>query len=313
MILAPAALCEGVVSFSCFIGFGQSQFKTVITKTIGVRLHIARIKMFALFLITTLLAQFLSQELINSPNSFSAQAAKRKAEAAELVQNKEKARLSELARVQADRALRARIEDMTFYEAPAAVMTDVQLASNRPKGFSAKDEVLVRNDDMMVTGSLKSGVVKEVVAIDHPFYALASLQSVIQKHALAEGVPLALAHAIVRSESGFNPNVTNAGAQGLMQIKLQAAQTVGYQGTADGLLDANTNLRFGMRYLGRIYQATKGDACRTIAIYRSGNPATSTDNTYCAKAFKGEVAKDDDTKDEPALGASGVQPARSPG
>jgi|GEM_PF-1677410 soluble lytic murein transglycosylase-like protein len=313
MILAPPTLCEGVVSFSGFIGFGQSRFKTVITQMIGVRLHIARIKMFALFLIATILAQFLSQELINSPNSFSAQAARRKAEAAELVQNKEKARLAELARLQADRDLRARIEGMTFYEAPAAVMSDVQLASNRTKGFSAKDEVLVRNDDLLVTGSLKSGVVKEVVAIDHPFYALASLQSVIQKHALAEGVPLALAHAIVRSESGFNPNVTNAGAQGLMQIKLQAAQTVGYQGTADGLLDANTNLRFGMRYLGRIYQSTKGDACRTIAIYRSGNPATATDNTYCAKAFKDEASKDGEPRNLSKIDAPGVHLSRDPG
>ena len=284
---------------------------TVITKTIGVRLHIARIKLFALLLIATILAQVLSQELINSPNSYSAQAAKRKADAAEWVKTTEKRRSDELARMQADRALRARIEGMTFYEAPAAVAVtaEVQLATNRPKSFSPKDELLVRSDDMLVTGSLKSGAVKEMPTIAYPAYALTSLQSVIQKHALAEGVPLALAHAIVRSESGFNPNVTNAGAQGLMQIKLQAAQTVGYQGTADGLLDANTNLRFGMRYLGRIYQLAKGDACRTIAIYRTGNPASPSDNTYCAKAFKDEAAKED----QPKADASGAQPPRNPG
>ncbi len=311
MILAPAALCEGVVSFSCFIGFGQSQFKTVITKTIGVRLHIARIKMLALFLVATIVAQLLSQELINSSNSFSAQAAKRKAEAAEIIQNREKLKLSELARMQAERDLRMRIEAMTFYEAPAAVAfaADLQIASTRTKSFSPKDEVLVRNDDMLVTGSLISGAVKDVVAIAHPVYALTSLQSVIQKHAQAEGVPVALAHAVVRSESGFNPNVTNAGAQGLMQIKLQAAQAVGYQGTADGLLDADTNLRFGMRYLGRIYQLTKGDACRTIAIYRSGNPATATDATYCAKAFKDQAAKEDGAK----IDASSALLSRNPG
>ena len=98
-----------------------------------------------------------------------------------------------------------------------------------------------------------------------------------------------------------------------MQIKLQAAQTVGYQGTADGLLDANTNLRFGMRYLGRIYQSTKGDACRTIAIYRSGNPATATDNTYCAKAFKDEASKDGEPRNLSKIDAPGVHLSRDPG
>lgn len=291
------------------LGSGRRGFEVVITKTIGVRLHIARIKIFALLLIATILAQVLSQELISSSNSISARAAKRKAEMAETIQKGENLRLAELARMQADRALRARIEAMTFYEAPAAVVLtpEVQYASNRARGFSPKDEVLVRNDDLLVTGSLKSGSVKEPLSIDRPVYALASLQSVIQKHALAEGVPLALAHAIVRSESGFNPNVTNAGAQGLMQIKLQAAQTVGYQGTADGLLDADTNLRFGMRYLGRIYQLARGDACRTIAIYRTGNPASATDPAYCSKAFK-----DDPAKDEADKGPAG-QPARNPG
>jgi soluble lytic murein transglycosylase-like protein len=282
-----------------------------ISKTIGVRLHIARIKMFALFLIATILAQLLSQELINRPNSFSAQAAKRKAEAAEMSLNSEKLRLAQLAKAQADSALRERIYAMEFYEASAAVVVapDVQMASSRSKTFSPKDEILVRNDDALITGSLKQGAVKEVTHSERPVYALASLQSVIQKHALAEGVPLALANAIVRSESGFNPNVTNAGAQGLMQIKLQTAQTMGYHGTADGLLEADINVRFGMRYLGRIYQMTKGDACRTIAIYRSGNPASASDNSYCAKAFRDETAKED----LPKADASAVQTIRNPG
>ena len=130
-----------------------------ISKTIGVRLHIARIKMFALFLIATILAQLLSQELINRPNSFSAQAAKRKAEAAEMSLNSEKLRLAQLAKAQADSALRERIYAMEFYEASAAVVVapDVQMASSRSKTFSPKDEILVRNDDALITGSLKQG------------------------------------------------------------------------------------------------------------------------------------------------------------
>jgi soluble lytic murein transglycosylase-like protein len=92
-----------------------------------------------------------------------------------------------------------------------------------------------------------------------------------------------------------------------MQIKLQAAQIVGYQGSAEGLLDADTNLRYGMRFLGRVYQMAKGDACRTIAIYRSGNPASTGDQAYCAKAFRDEASK------EPAGKTTPVQTVASPG
>lgn len=303
--LCNVLLCGNVVSFSCSNKVLAIGTQIVSMKTVEVGLHIARVKIFALLLVVTVFAQILSQELINSPNSISAKMAKRKAETAELLRKTEAARLDQLARLEADKALRRRIDAMEFYEAPAAVAfnSDVQQASMRFKVYSPKDEVLVRNDDALVTGSLKSGSSKETALSVQPAYAVASLQSVIQKHASAEGVPLPLAYAIVRSESGFNPNVTNAGALGLMQIKLQAAQAVGYQGNADGLLDADTNLRFGMRFLGRVYQMAKGDACRTIAIYRSGNPASAGDQGYCARAFR-----DEDTK-EPA-GKSG--PAASP-
>jgi len=54
---------------------------------------------------------------------------------------------------------------------------------------------------------------------------------------------------------------------------------------------------------------TKGDVCRTIAIYRSGNPASASDNSYCAKAFRDETAKED----LPKADASAVQTIRNPG
>lgn len=262
-------------------------------------MHIARIKLFALLLVGTVLAQMLALELVKSPNSYSAQAERRRLAEQALVQKAEAHRLSVLAEQAANRALRDRINAMEFYEAPAAVSVTVEVAANtnRMRNFSPKDDVLIRLDDALVTGSLKQGAVKDGVVIERPSYAVTSLQSVIQKHAVAEGVPLPLAYAIVRSESGFNPGLSNAGAHGLMQIKLQAAQTVGYQGTAEGLLDADTNLRFGMRFLSRIYQMAKGDACRTIAIYRSGNPASASDPATCARAFKDETAKPEPTKD----------------
>ena len=94
----------------------------------------------------------------------------------------------------------------------------------------------------------------------------------VEVYAQAQGVPVMLARALVHSESGYQPWVSNKGAQGLMQIKLLTARTVGYDGDEQGLLDPLTNLEYGMRHLARVYRLANGDPCRTIAIYRTGNP-----------------------------------------
>ena len=51
-----------------------------------------------------------------------------------------------------------------------------------------------------------------------------SLAELLAKHAFEEGVPVALAKAVVRIESGGNARATNHGALGLMQIKWATAR-----------------------------------------------------------------------------------------
>jgi soluble lytic murein transglycosylase-like protein len=72
----------------------------------------------------------------------------------------------------------------------------------------------------------------------------------VKSHARAAGVPVSVALALVRHESGFNPRATGrAGEIGLMQIKCQTARGMGYRGSCRGLYNTSTNLRYGMRYL----------------------------------------------------------------
>jgi soluble lytic murein transglycosylase-like protein len=72
----------------------------------------------------------------------------------------------------------------------------------------------------------------------------------VKSHARAAGVPVSIAVALVRQESGFNPRATGrAGEIGLMQIKCQTARGMGYRGSCRGLYNTSTNLRYGMRYL----------------------------------------------------------------
>jgi soluble lytic murein transglycosylase-like protein len=112
------------------------------------------------------------------------------------------------------------------------------------------------------------------------------LRAMIAKHAHENGIPASLAEAIVRVESRFNPSARNGPYMGLMQIHPRTARGVGYQGAPAGLLDANTNLRYGTRYLAQAYRMTGGDTCRTVMKYQSGHMATSmngANRAYCAK------------------------------
>lgn len=112
------------------------------------------------------------------------------------------------------------------------------------------------------------------------------IKAIVARHAAANGVPFSLADAVVRVESRYNPRASHAGNYGLMQIRHQTARGMGYSGGAGGLLDAETNARYGMKYLAQAYKLAGGDTCRTIMKYQSGHMATrmsGANRTYCAK------------------------------
>ena len=112
------------------------------------------------------------------------------------------------------------------------------------------------------------------------------LKALVARHAAANGVPFSLADAIVRVESRYNPRAAHAGNYGLMQIRHQTARGMGYSGGAGGLLDAETNARYAMKYLAMAYRTAGGDTCRTIMKYQSGHMTermSGANRTYCAK------------------------------
>lgn len=101
-------------------------------------------------------------------------------------------------------------------------------------------------------------------------YPAPDLAALIAKHANANGVPVELAHRVILRESRFNPKARNRAYWGLMQIRHDTARGVGYRGPAEGLLDADTNLRYGMTYLGNAYRVAGGDQRRAMKLYASG-------------------------------------------
>lgn len=111
--------------------------------------------------------------------------------------------------------------------------------------------------------------------------------NLIRAHAKREGVPVDLAHAVVKVESNFNAKARgSAGEIGLMQIKLQTARGMGYKGSKAGLYDPDTNLKYGMKYLGGAHKLSGGDTCGTILRYNAGHAAKRMNKIsagYCSK------------------------------
>lgn len=97
-----------------------------------------------------------------------------------------------------------------------------------------------------------------------------NLDMLISKYAAENGVPEALVRRVIKRESGGNPRVVSRGNYGLMQIKLATARALGYGGGAAGLLDADTNMNYAVKYLAGAYRVAGGNSDRAVHYYAAG-------------------------------------------
>ena len=82
----------------------------------------------------------------------------------------------------------------------------------------------------------------------------------------------ALIYALIKTESRFNPQARSGANIGLMQLSAAtAARLPGGKGAS--LVDAETNLKLGQAYVGRLLGAVKGDLVRALAGYNMGPDA----------------------------------------
>jgi soluble lytic murein transglycosylase-like protein len=97
-----------------------------------------------------------------------------------------------------------------------------------------------------------------------------SVKALVSLYAQRHGVPETLAHRIVIRESRYNPAVKGRAHFGLMQISLPTAKQMGYAGAPQGLLDARTNLAYGMPYLANAWLVSGGSEARAVSLYSRG-------------------------------------------
>jgi soluble lytic murein transglycosylase-like protein len=97
-----------------------------------------------------------------------------------------------------------------------------------------------------------------------------NLNQLITKYAALYDVPEHLVHHVVRRESNYNPTAVHKGNWGLMQIRYNTAKGMGYDGSPTGLLDAETNLKYAVKYLRGAWIVADKDAKKADWLYRTG-------------------------------------------
>lgn len=96
------------------------------------------------------------------------------------------------------------------------------------------------------------------------------LDTLIAKHAAAHNLPEALVRRVIKRESRGNPRAISKGNYGLMQIRLGTARAMGYRGDVSGLLDADVNMTYAVKYLAGAYKAADGNPDRAVSYYAAG-------------------------------------------
>lgn len=113
---------------------------------------------------------------------------------------------------------------------------------------------------------------EEPVVFDPPLYVneTPELRRLINKYADEYEVPRALVQRVVIRESTHRPGARNGPYYGLMQILPATARSMGYQGDAAGLLDAETNLKYAVKYLRGAWLLSDGSHDTAVKWYSRG-------------------------------------------
>lgn len=96
------------------------------------------------------------------------------------------------------------------------------------------------------------------------------LRSLINKYADLYEVPRALVHRQIIRESTHRPEARNGPYYGLMQILPATARSMGHRGSPESLLDAETNLKYAVKYLRGAWLLSNGSYDEAVKWYSRG-------------------------------------------
>ncbi|MDK1375110.1 MULTISPECIES: lytic transglycosylase domain-containing protein [unclassified Sinorhizobium] len=143
-------------------------------------------------------------------------------------------------------------------------------------------ETLVANRMIVPTARPNTGVIGSAVGAvasvipdslkfsKTPTSSRPELDRLIKYYAELNGIPVELVHRVVKRESNYNPRAYSKGNFGLMQIRYNTAKGLGYEGPAEGLFDAETNLKYATKYLRGAWMVADNQHDGAVKLYASG-------------------------------------------
>jgi hypothetical protein len=110
--------------------------------------------------------------------------------------------------------------------------------------------------------------------------------AMIKAQAPSYGVPTWFALRIAKIESGYNPRARGAaGEYGVFQLKCATARGVGFRGNCSGLLNASTNVRYGLKHLSLAVRGSHGNLRLAASKHNGGLGRKSLVPRYVAMVF----------------------------
>jgi hypothetical protein len=116
--------------------------------------------------------------------------------------------------------------------------------------------------------------------------ASGEIMGLISEMAPRYGVPTWFALRIAKIESGYNPRARgNAGEIGVFQLKCATARGIGYEGGCNGLYDAGTNIRYGLKHLSLAIRKSGGNLRLAASKHNGGLGRKSLVPDYVSRVF----------------------------
>ena len=100
------------------------------------------------------------------------------------------------------------------------------------------------------------------------------------------GVPTWFALRIAKVESGYNPNTRGAaGEYGVYQMKCATAKGIGFSGNCSQLLNASTNVQYGLKHLQMAMKLSNGNLKLAASKHNGGLGRKKLVHHYVAMVF----------------------------